>query len=135
MSRAMFILLAIGFAGLALVGCSKNNIAGPQAALDNQYPAAVDRAAALDRRAVGRMAVPREEAQANYGETGDRLAQVREFETADRLPEWRDFETVSDRLAGWGLQGRPAVQALEQEVIGSAAPAKGDAVAATDATF
>ena len=122
MSRAMIILLAIGLAGLALMGCSKNNIAGPQAALDNQYPASVDRAAAMDRRAVGRMAVPREESQASYGETADRLAQVREF------------EAVSDRLAEWGLQGRPAVQAQEEEG-GSAAPVKGAAVAATDDTF
>jgi len=135
MSRAMIILLAIGLAGLALMGCSKNNIAGPQAALDNQYPASVDRAAAMDRRAVGRMAVPREESQASYGETADRLAQVREFETADRRPaETREFEAVSDRLAEWGLQGRPAVQAQEEEG-GSAAPVKGAAVAATDDTF
>ena len=30
MSRTMSILLGMGLAGLALVGCSKNNIAGPQ---------------------------------------------------------------------------------------------------------
>jgi len=129
MSRAMFILLVIGFAGLALMGCSKNNIAGPQAVLDNQNPAA------MERRAVGRMAVPREESQASYGETADRLADLREFETADRRAEWRDFEPVSDRLAEWGLQGRPAVQALELEEEVSSAPVKGGPVAATDNTF
>ena len=98
MSRNTSILFGIGLASLALVGCSKN-ITGPEEREISDRSVAVDRQAALDRRALVRLPVPREEPQLD----GDQVSRLDEAEVIGGKMATAD----ADRLSFGRLQGRP----------------------------
>ena len=110
MARTMSILLGMGLAALALVGCSKNNIAGPQAlkpaaAVESDNSADANNWKGhlyLDRLTLVRRALPNDDWQGGAGDA-DRL------ETADDLGMIIDQSAVPEaggRFDG-ELVGRP----------------------------
>ncbi len=82
MARTMSILLGVGLAGLALVGCSKNNIAGPEKLTNGQ-----------DQAAFVRLPAPVDDSQ-----SGD--------QEADRLETANDLGEIIDRAATADADGR-----------------------------
>lgn len=111
MSRTMSILFGMGLASLALMGCSKNNIVGPETLTDNQNQAALERPAAMDRRILMKMAVPGEESQAGY----------RREETG-RLVQLEEFELLTDHSAV-RIEGRPVALPTGGKVVLEGRPA------------
>ncbi|MGH8005065.1 MAG: hypothetical protein ACRECJ_10135 [Limisphaerales bacterium] len=127
----MSILLGMGLAGLALVGCSKNNIAGPQAlkatAVEGDRPSEeADNWKGriyLDRRALVKRALPNDDSQGG-GKEADRL------ETAD------DLGVIIDRVGVLEPDGRYDGELVGRPVAvddgGSEAASKDRLVAAGD---